>query len=204
MGLLSSRVSITRYKVEGELQAPVVESVANILKENAIVDIDEGDTEKRVGWTSFDNPFRPVFENSSFVVGPYLIFSLRIDKKTIPPKIIKKQYETEMANRLAESGRNYLARDEKKLIKEEVTRILAIRIPATPHVYDLIWNYEASLVWFFSTLASANTELEELFFHSFNLPLIRLFPYTMADLLPGLSDKERDVLATLSPTDFME
>ena len=93
MALLSSTVSIMRYKVEGKIKDPVLETVANSLKENAILEIDGDNSEKTVGWTLFDNPFSPDFEHSSFVVGPYLVFSLRIDKKTIPPKIIKKHYK---------------------------------------------------------------------------------------------------------------
>jgi len=81
MGLLSSSVSITRYKVEGELKEPVLETIANGLKNNIITEIDGDISEKAVGWTSFENPFKPDFDGSSFVIGTYLVFSIRIDKK---------------------------------------------------------------------------------------------------------------------------
>lgn len=204
MGLLSSSVSITRYKVEGKLEKPVLETVANGLKKNAIQEIDDDVSEKAVGWTSFDKPFKPDFEGSSFVIGTHMIFSLRIDKKTIPQKIVQKHYNMEMAKKLSESGREYLSRNEKKLIKEHVINTLSLRIPATPNIYDLIWNYEESYLWFFSNLKAANEELETLFSKSFKQNLIRLFPYTTADLLAGLSDTDRDVLSKLSPTTFME
>lgn len=204
MGLLSSSVSITRYKVEGKLEKPVLETVANGLKKNAIQEIDDDVSEKAVGWTSFDKPFKPDFEGSSFVIGTNMVFSLRIDKKTIPQKIVQKHYNMEMAKKLAESGREYLSRNEKKLIKEHVINTLSLRIPATPNIYDLIWNYEESSLWFFSNLKAANEELETLFSKSFKQNLIRLFPYTTADLLAGLSDTDRDVLSKLSPTTFME
>ncbi|MCK4485656.1 MAG: recombination-associated protein RdgC [Desulfobacterales bacterium] len=204
MGFLSHTVSITRYKVQGKLKEPVLETIANCLKQYAIPEIDDDLSEKTVGWTSFDNPFKPDFEGSSFVIGTYLVFSVRIDKKTIPSKIIKKHCAIEAAKRLAESGRQYLSRDEKKIIKEHVINTLSLRIPATPNIYDLIWNYEGSSVWFFSNLKSANEELETLFSKSFRLTLIRLFPYTTADLVAGLSDTERDILAKLSPTNFKE
>ncbi len=204
MGFLSHTVSITRYKVQGKLEEPVLETIANCLKQYAIPEIDDDLSEKTVGWTSFDNPFKPDFEGSSFVIGTYLVFSVRIDKKTIPSKIIKKHCALKAAKRLAESGRQYLSRDEKKTIKEHVINTLSLRIPATPNIYDLIWNYEDSSVWFFSNLKSANEELETLFSKSFRLTLIRLFPYTTADLVAGLSDTERDILAKLSPTNFKE
>ena len=40
MGLLSSSVSITRYKVHGKLNSSVVDRVAEGLKKNKISDID--------------------------------------------------------------------------------------------------------------------------------------------------------------------
>jgi len=204
MGLLSSTVSITQYRVEGKLEKPVPEIMAKCLEKNAIPDIDDDVSEKTVGWTSFDRPFSPDFEGSSFLIGTYFIFSLRIDKKTVPPSLIKKHCAVETARRLAATGRKYLSRDEKRMIKEHVISVLTLRIPATPNVYDLIWNYEESFLWFFSTLKSANEELETLFFKSFQLPLIRLFPYTTADLVMGLSDTQRDILVKLSATDFTE
>lgn len=202
MGLLSSTVSITRYRVEGKLEKPVLETIAKCLKKNVIRDDDASD--RIVGWTSFDRPFNPDFEGSSFLIGTYFVFSLRIDKKTVPRSLIKKECALETARRLAATGRKYLSRDEKRMVKEHVTSALTLRIPATPNVHDLIWNHEESFLWFFSTLKSANEELETLFFRSFHLPVIRLFPYTTADLVMGLSGAQRDILLKLSATVFAE
>ena len=90
----------------------------------------------------------------------------------------------------------------EKMVREHVLNMLSLRIPATPNIYDLIWNYEASSLWFFTNLKGANEDLETLFFKSFNLRLIRLFPYTSADITAGLSNKEKDVLLKLSPSVF--
>jgi len=204
MGLLSSSVSITRYKVKGYLEEPVIETVAAALKQNSISDIDDHASEITAGWTSFNNPYQPNFEGSSFVFGTYLVFSLRIDKKSIPPKIIQKYYTIEMAKKLEATGRKYLSKSEKEMIKDHVINVLSLRIPATPNIYDVLWDYEGELLWFFSNLKAANIELESLFSKSLKLTLIRLFPYTTAQLTAELSDSELDVLAKLSPTKFTE
>ena len=204
MGLLSSSVSITRYRVEGRLKAPILETVAGCLKENVIPQIDGDVSDKTVGWTSFETPFAPNFEGSSFVIGTYFVFSLRIDRRTIPAKVLKKHCAIETAKRLAKSGRQFVSREEKNMIKDHVRNVLTLRIPATPHLYDLIWSHEDAFLWFFSTQKSANEELETLFLKSFNLSLIRHFPYTSADLAMGLSDQQRDMLVKLSATDFLE
>jgi DNA recombination-dependent growth factor C len=203
MGFLSSSASITRYKVQGKIKKPVIDSVADGLKNNMVSEIDNDVSDKAVGWTSFYTPFQPDFRGSSFIYGNYFVFSLRIDKKNIPSKVLKKHYTIEADKRMAETGRNYLSKTEKKLVKDHVINALSLRIPATPNVYDMVWNYEESDLWFFSNLKAANEELETLFSKSFDLSLIRLFPFTAADLSANLSDSERDELQKISPTQLI-
>jgi len=201
MSLLASTASITRYRVDGKIENKLLETIYNGLKKHMISE-KEGASEKVVGWTSFNDPFKPNFEGSSFSIGNYLIFSLRIDKKTISQKIIKKYYAIEVEKRLKESGLEYLSTHEQKMVKDHVINLLGLRIPATPNTYDLVWDYEESVLWFFSNLKAANEELEDLFFKSFKLNIIKLFPYTMAHFLAGLSDSELDFLDQLQPSGF--
>ena len=202
MGLLSPNVSITRYRVQGHIKEPVLENIALALKKHAISEIDNDAAEKSFGWTSFDQPYNPDFEGSSYIFGTYLVFSLRIDKKSIPSKIVKKHYAIEENKRLAESGRSFISRNEKKLVKEQILHSLSLRIPATPNIYDIVWNYEEGKLWFFTNLKAANEDLETLFADTFKLSLIRYFPYTAAELAPDLSDVDKDKLNRISPADF--
>lgn len=202
MGLLSPNVSITRYIVRGRLNDPVIDTIENTLKKHSISDIDGDAVEKSCGWTSFEKPYNPEFEGSTFVFGTYLVFSMRIDKKSIPSKILKKHYSLEETKRLAESGRQFISRNEKKLVKEQIIHFLSLRIPATPNVYDVIWNYEEGKLWFLTNLKAANEDFEILFSEAFKLSLIRFFPYTAAELTANLTDPERDRLSRLSPTTF--
>lgn len=202
MGFLSSTISMARYKIEGKFDEQILEKVAEGLKKNMISEIDGKPVDKSIGWTSFENPFKPDFEGSSFSIGAYLIFSMRMDKKNIPSKIIKKHVAVESAKLLAASGRKYLSKNEKTAIKDRVINGLTLRIPATPNVYDILWNYEDAEIWFFSSMKAANEEFETLFAKSFNLTPIRLFPYTMAELTAGLTDTDRDALSNISSTKF--
>ena len=204
MSLSSSTVSITRYNVQGKFNSKIIDTVADGLTKNTIADIDRQVSDKAVGWTSFDKPFQPDFSDSSFVYGNYFVFSLRIDKKNIAAKVLKKHYTIEAARRMAESGRDYLSKTEKKLVKDHVLNALSLRIPATPNIHDVVWNYEESSLWFFSNLKAANEELETLFSKSFRLSLIRIFPFTAADISSNLTDSQRDELQKISPTQFVK
>ncbi len=202
MGLLSASISLARYCVEGELSKPILKTLADALKKNAIMEIDNDIAEKTAGWTSFHTPYIPDFSGSSFSIGTYMVFSMRIDKKSLPSKVVNKHYTMEMAQTLAKSGRSFLTREEKKMIKETVTNKLLRQIPATPNIYDIVWDYEGRRLMFFSNLKSANEAFETLFSQSFHLKLYRLFPYTTAELSAGLSGAELDRLSQLTPTRF--
>jgi len=144
MSIWSSKVSITQYNVQGKIDSPIIEFITSGLVNNTIAEIDQQVSDRAVGWTSVDKPFQPDFSGSSFVFGNYFVFALRIDKKNIAAKILKKHYTIEAARRMSESGRDYLSKTEKQLIKDHVLNTLSLRIPATPNIYDIVWNYEES------------------------------------------------------------
>lgn len=199
MPLFSNSIAITRYKVSGVLNAPVNEKILAALKQNSIDVLVNEDTTKRIGWTSLEKPYQPYFDDFSFIYGNYMAFALMVDKKTIPPKLVKQQLTMECDKKLSETGREYLSANEKKEIREHVTLALSMRIPAVPDVYELVWQHESQNLYFFTTLKSANEDLEHLFSHSFNLKLTRMFPYTYATLTAGLNSHETDALDNLKP-----
>jgi recombination associated protein RdgC len=198
MGLLSATTSLSRFKVDGQLEDPVMDAIATGLKKNIITDIDGNPSDRAVGWSSFQDPFKPDFEGSSFMVGTSIVFALRIDKKSIPNKMIQKHVAVESARRLRELGREFLSANEKKMIKDHVINQLSLKMPATPNVYDVVWQYESGDLWFFSNLKSANEELETLFIKSFGVSLVRSIPYTMAALDKRMTAAEQDALNKLS------
>ena len=202
MGILSSSASVVRYRVEGKIKDPLLNTITQGLNKHRILEIDNNSEDKISGWTSFKNPYVADFSGSSFVFDPYIVFSLRIDKKSIPSKTIQKQYVTEITRRFANKERSNISLIEKKEIRDQIIASLGMRIPATPNIYDVIWLPEKSILWFFSTLKSANEEVESLFLKSFSLSLIRLFPYTQAFYMEGFSDREKDKLNNLSPSNF--
>lgn len=205
MPLFSSSIAITRYKVSGTLEAPVNDKILAALKQNSIDALVNDDTTKVIGWTSLEKPYQPYFDDFSFVYANYLAFALRVDKKTIPPKLVKQQFTMECEKKLSQTGREYLSANEKKEIREHVTLSLGMRIPAIPDIYELVWQHESQSLYFFSNLKSANEDLEHLFNHSFNLKLIRMFPYTYATLTSELNSSEMDAfdnLKSINATDY--
>ena len=198
MGLLSASTSLTRYKVDGKLEDPILDTIAAGLKKNTISDIDDNPSEQAAGWASFQDPFNSNFDGSSFMIGTYIVFALRVDKKSVPAKMIQKHYAIASALRLKETGREFLTADEKRMVKDHVINMLNLKMPSTPNVYDVVWQYESGELWFFSNLKSANEALETLFIKSFGVSLVRSIPYTMAVMDPRMTSHEQDLLHKLS------
>ena len=195
-------MAITRYRVEGRLEGAAAEAVRRGLKRNMIAEIDSEAQDVSIGWTSFESPYFPSFEGSSFLFGSLFVFSLRIDRKSVSPKLIRKHLSIAAAERLIKTKKQFLSKDDKTALKEKVMRDLLVRVPSTPSIYDIIWDYENASLLFFTNLRAANEQIETLFKRSFNLGLIRIFPFSAADGLAGLTDAERDILIGLSSTPF--
>ncbi len=198
MGLLSATTSLTRYKVDGKIEDPILDTIAAGLKKNTISDIDDNPSDQAAGWASFQEPFNSNFEGSSFMIGTSIVFALRVDKKSVPTKMVQKHFAIESAKRLKETGRDFLSANEKRIVKDHVINLLNLKMPSTPNVYDVVWQYEMGELWFFSNLKSANEALETLFIKSFGVSLVRSIPYTMAMMDPRMSAKEQDLLHKLS------
>lgn len=204
MPLLSSSASITRYRVTGEEKNISSEFIREKLQNNRFPEIEDPAALLTSGWTPFESHYFSDFSSSPISFGTFVLFCLRVDKKTIPSKILKKHVSMETRKRLSESGKEFLGKNEKKALKEDVEASLLLRIPATPNLYDLMWNVEEGELWFFSGQKAANEELETLFAQSFSMNLTRIFPYTFAMDHKELTDGEKDFFSKLVPVRFSE
>lgn len=202
MGLISSTHSISRYHVDGNIEGSITKEVLNGLTKYSIPKIENEYDEISVGWTPVESPYNPDFEKFSFQFGTYFLFSLRIDKKSIPLKLIQKYMVSEIEKKKEKSGREFISKNEKSEIKEMVTDILMHKIPAIPNVYDVLWDYEEKNLYLYSTQKAANEFFETLFLKSFHLKPIRLFPYTIVETKSNFSTSQKDRVLTLAPLKY--
>ena len=202
MGLISSTHSMSRYHIEGEFDGSIMEAVREGLIDNAMPKIENEYDEISAGWTPIESPYNPDFQKFSFIFGSYFLFSLRIDKKSIPAKLVQKQMALEIEKKKEESGRDFISKNEKSEIKEMILDVLMHRIPAIPNLYDVLWSYEENSLFLFSTQKAANELFETLFIKSFNHKPIRIFPYTLVEKISKFTPDQKDRVLALSPLKF--
>lgn len=202
MGLISSTHAVSRYHIDGEIEGSVVERILEGLTQYSIPRIESEYDEVSAGWAPVESPYNPDFSKFSFQFGTYFLFSLRIDKKSIPAKLVQKYMAIEMDKKKESSGRDFLSKNEKSEIKEQVIDVLMHKIPAIPSIYDVLWNYEEKIVYFYSTQKAANELFETHFLKSFNVKPIRLFPYTIIQTQSDFSDDKKEQADALVPVSY--
>ena len=90
MGLFSGSASYIRYRVTGDVPEAVKPFALEKLQWHAFHEIDPGTlTDKSIGWVSAENMSLTKFDDMHFAKDPYLVFSLRIDTRRIPPIALK-------------------------------------------------------------------------------------------------------------------
>ena len=204
MGFLNASCTFTRYRV---LEHPPVDlwpQIPALLKRYAFQDIDALPGEQQsFGWTSFDDMLDTEWAAAPPEKGAYLTFALRLDTRRVPPAVLKKHHALtvrEEKRRMAEQGKQFISRERKKELKEQVLLRLMRHFLPIPAMFEVIWATEADLVYFASTQRKMLDMFEEYFTKCFELPLEQLTPYGLAAI--SLSEHELNRLDTLGPTIF--
>ncbi|MDQ7831705.1 MAG: hypothetical protein RDU30_08230 [Desulfovibrionaceae bacterium] len=203
MPLLSASGSFTRYKIAGDVPDAVLRDPVDILKHHAFQDIDATADERSFGWVSFEDMLDNRFASAPPQKAHYLLFALRLDTRRISPAVFKKHLRVALdAERQAgkEDGRNFLTKDRKTEIAEQVRLRLMARSLPIPAVFDVVWNTDTHDVYLNSTNSKVQELFEDMFTLTFELHLERMTPaFLAARILGEVRTKE---LEDIEPSPF--
>jgi recombination associated protein RdgC len=176
MGLLKGSFTFARFHVEGQLPQAFLNFVNSRLKTNSFRNVLKSTEEKRLGWVSLTDILDTDFENANYALGDYLIFSLRIDRKLISPKLMKVKLLEEEKRFLAESGKSRVHKQMSTAIKDKVKLELLTKLDAIPSFYDVCWAVGQNTVYFSSLSDNVADDFVDLFKKTFSLSLKRFSP----------------------------
>jgi hypothetical protein len=189
MGLLKGALTFSRYRLTGPLPKNFHEFINRQMKLFAFRELSAGNEEKSSGWTSLENILDTHFEYANYAVGDYLAFSLRLDRRIIPPSLMKIKFLEAERKALGSKGKRVLSKGEKEEVKERVRLDLLSRTSAVPSFFDVCWALSQKWVLFGSLSPKASDEFEILFKKTFNLPLSPLVPWDPAHVDRALGEK---------------
>ncbi|MGP8154857.1 MAG: hypothetical protein ACLQBQ_12105 [Smithella sp.] len=176
MSLLKGSFTFARFHVEGQLPQAFLNFINSRIKANSYTDAFKSMEEKRLGWVSLNNVLDTTFENANYALSDYLIFSLRIDRKLISPKLMKIKLIEEERRFLAESGKNRINKSMSTAIKDKVKLELLNKLDAIPSFYDVCWAVGKKTIYFSSLTDKVADDFVDLFKKTFSLNLRRFLP----------------------------
>lgn len=203
MGFANSSSSFTRFKSLDVMDDTQIFNIPDNLKKFAFKDIDDLPEMRSFGWVNFDDFLDCAWHESPPQKGEYFVFSLRLDTRRIPVGVVKKHLLValrEEKSRMTEN-QNFISRDRKKEIREQVMLKLRQRFLPVPAVFDVIWNIRKNEIWFASTQEKIIDLFMECFLATFNAHLEQLGPVALAENIVGDSGLAK--LDALEPAKFI-
>ena len=205
MGFANSSCSFTRFRILDPVPATLWPQILDKLKQFAMRDIDDIPEMQGQGWACFEDMLDTDWVTAPPQKGAYIVFSLRLDMRRIPAGVVKKHVALalkEEKKRMGEQGKNYIARERKKELKEQVMLRLRMRFLPIPAEFQVVWNTAESTLYFASTQQKMLDLFEELFIRTFELHIVPLSPYELAVARMRDNNALQLQLDTLEPTQF--
>lgn len=207
MSIIGNSSSFTRFRVIDQVPSEFWVQIHDKLRQFAFRDIDDLPEMRTYGWVCFEDMLDSEWRTAPPQKGEYLVFSLRVDTRRIPPAIIKKHVELALRaekERLREQGGRFISRGRKRELKEHVLLRLRQRFLPVPAKLDVVWNLVKNEIWFASTQGKMIDLFMEAFLNAFGLHLEQLTPYSLAesllevDLMDRLDSIEASEFTTIS------
>jgi hypothetical protein len=163
MGFLKGALTFSRYRLTGETREEVEGIIDSQIRKYAFTTFSNPTDEKIMGWTGLENILDTDFQNASYAWGPYLLFSLRVDRRMIPPSLLKIRVLEAEKQSLAETGRKRIDRQQREALRESVRLDLLRHAPPIPAFFEICWSVSDRSLLFSSLSDKVIDDFQALF-----------------------------------------
>ena len=137
---------------------------------------------ENMGWVSHGNLVGTEFAHEDTFYNQYMCFSLRVDNKRLPAKLLKGLLDLRIAAWKAETGRERCSSQIKTEIREQLELELYPKQLPSVQVYDICWDLSNHRLWLFSNSDRVSEKVRELFYRTFGYFLL---PVGLVELVAG-------------------
>ena len=172
MPLLKGAMGATRYRVVDPPVDLQRDDLIDLLNENGFCEpFSKATAGETLGWVNIHNLCVSAFDPEDSCYTQYLCFSLRIDNKRLPAKLVKARLELRAQEWMSERGADRIPAAVKRELKEQLElELLPKQLPSVI-AHDVCWDLKDHKVWFFSGSRKANESFRLRFGQTFNLDL---------------------------------
>ncbi len=188
MGLLKGNLTFARYRVGTKLPRNFREFADGQIKAFAFREGSSGSEEIYSGWTSLENILDTKFEEADYMYGDYLLLSLRLDRKVVPPSLLNLRL-LEAERKISAAGRKRITKEQREEMKERIRLELLTRAHPVPSFYDVCWSLSGNWLLFGSVSTKPAEEFESLFKKTFDIGLSPFVPWDPKHMEPKLAEQ---------------
>jgi DNA recombination-dependent growth factor C len=201
--ILSGTFSGRRFRAEGKVPPNPGEQFAKALRRHAFAPIDPAsDRTRALGWVNPRQILDAAVTWHRCEFGGWIVLGLRADQRRVSRPILRARLAQAEADRLRERGRERIGREERAQLAKAIEAEMLAQTPPTTTVHELAWNPTAGVVWFSSTAQRANEEMQDLFEKTFDMHLVPLVPFTVAERWTDTQGRGGAALDRAAPTDL--
>jgi len=190
MPFLKRSCPITRYRLLEQPTREHLQHAVEDLARHGFRSIDTLPDELSAGWVNFDDPTDSEWRTSAPERLAHLVWTLRMDKRSVPAKLVDVRTRLEikkfLERRRAEIQEKVLIpfanKDEKAEIRDRVRLALLSQAAPVPNMADVVWitpaNATPAEVWLCATTPALLEHFSFLFKQTFNLAVLPISPLT--------------------------
>jgi recombination associated protein RdgC len=177
MGFLKGSMTFSQYRVTGEIPMDFNQIFDEQIKRYAFPDFIGAAAEKTVGWTDIEDPLDTAFSGAKYHVGNYLMFSLRIDRKVVPPALLRLKCLQAEKDYLAKRDLPKIYKKQRDEIKEAAREDLLKKIQPIPAFFEVCWHPQEKTLIFSSHSDKVVDDFHRLFLESFQVSFHPFLPW---------------------------
>ena len=197
MGILGGALTVRRFRVVGEVPEGFRDVYRDRMDEYAFQQpgatgggpfegVEQGKQELE-GWVQVHNLLDTTFGDfNRWLYEPYALFALRVDKKTLPAKLLKAHLDKKCEEWARERNVDRCPASKRAELKEQMEEEWLRRTLPRVQVTELCWNMREGWLALHTLSEGMTDRVRRRFFQTFGLKLV---PWSPLDWLEG----ERDV-----------
>lgn len=182
MGILNGSLSVRRYRATGAVPEDFRTAYGDALADHAFREPREWvPGVEAVGWCQVHNLLDTDFGDiNRWLYNQYLVAALRVDKKSLPGKLLRAHLDKRVAAWCEEHGRPKCPPRVKADIKEQLEREMLDKTLPRVATYEFCWDLQSGHVLFHNSADRVNDAFRKAFRQTFGIALL---PWSPLDFL---------------------
>jgi len=165
MSFFDGKISgITRFRIDEDLS-----QFDELIMKGAFRALFPENSAQNIGFVSINDCLDSELTTEKTLLADYRVFSLRIDRRVIPPSTMKIRLLEKTKEFLAETGQKRLYREQRENIRESIQADLWKKIPPVTDVYDVAIDWSTGIVYLSTLTSSVIDKFADIFKEAFGI-----------------------------------